>query len=433
VHLLLAFLILAADDVDALVAALNGRPTARDKARAGLLEKNDPKTAEAIEKAVASFAPANQAVALTLLRDLPEEQGRATLRRLLADTSTHLRLCAALALYGTNEPGLIKVMAEVLDSPELSALDRRALSHRLLEFNALEKGGVGEALLRPERTEDFLVEFFASPDVRKTPAAVAAATVIAENDKRAAPRAMAAAYLVRHKQADYAAVLGKALAGDGVSPTRFMLIQGILLSGPKPPEIAANVMAKAATKQKSGKLVALMLRYLRFVAYPRMRPLCEKLIEHASDDAATQAFAILAALKSRPPADALKRIVENGPDAAALEAARLLVLIDDDSGFDRVLRCAKQNPKVRASAIKILGMYRRPPAVETLIAGLEDADGMVRLAAEDALIDTLRAVFPYRRFNFRQLGYSAMGKPEERAAAVAKIRAWWEKNKDADW
>ena len=425
-------------ELEAIVAALDSTSTARRHAVEKLLALQDPKAIEAIESALPKFRNEGQVAAVKLLRQLPEGQARPALRRLLAAKAPHLRLCAGLALHGTSEPGVLEAMSGALDAPDLKRDDYRAMSSRLTDFDAFRQGGAAEALIRPERNEEFLLWFFTAPDIRAAPDAIRAAAVIAESDKRALPRALAAAYLVRHRKSDYTAVLGEALATAEFRADRFAAVRTILNTRvgdrpSKPPEIAAKVIAVAAAKQNNGELIRRMLLYLRALDFPRLRPLCLKLIEHPSDTAATTAFAMLASLKVRPPDDALRRVIEKGPDAAALEAASLLLRADDSAGFGRILRCARENKTLRGKAINLLGEFGKPQAMDFLIAALDDDQPAVREAAYDAVALTLERLYPYRRFRWPRALTDARADPAQRKAAVGKIRVWWEKNRDADW
>lgn len=426
------------DDLAGLVGALNGHGPSRAAAREALLESQDKRTPELIESAVPRFTLPNQVVAIQLLRELPEAEGRPALRRLLEAEPPHLRLCAALALHDTGEPGLAKIMADVVDASALLSAMHIPLTRTLVAFGALEKGGAGAGLLGPERNEDFLVNFFITPEVRTAPDAIAIAQAIVEKDKRSGPRAAAAAYLLRHRKPDYAGALSKALAEPDFNSVHFIAVHVILSNRADevhlpPSEIAAHAIAKAAARQQDGMTAGAMLLYLNRVKYPRLGALAERLIEHKSPKASMVAFSVLAGLKRRPPTDALKRILEHGDDGAALSAAHYLKADDDYSGFERVLLAARPNAPERERALRELGSYGRPEAVPLLLDAMGDPQLVVRMYAEKSLTATLGRLFPYRRFLISNTGYRIRALPEVREEALEKIRAWWDKNKEADW
>jgi len=421
-----------------VVAALNGSMTDRAKAFDRLLERKDPAAVELIETAIPGFGRDGQVNAVKLLRALPESQGRPALRRLLKAESAHPRFCAAVTLFGSGEPEIVTVMTEALNGKQLRSRDLVGMALSLNQLGGLAKGGAGEALVRQGANQEFFVEMFLWPTIRGMPESVHLATVIAEQDKRAVPRALAAAYLVRHRKSDYAAVLGDALADDEFPANRFPHVRTILLTrvgakSNKPPEIAANVIAVAASKQRNGELAASMLYYLYMVNSPKLRALCLKLVEHPSSDAALAALKLLAGMKLRPPDESLLRMIEKGSDAAALEAASLLLRVDDDSGFERVMRCARDNQQLRSKAIVLLGEYGKPQAMDLLLDALEDQDFAVRSAAFGAVSGTMIRLFPYREFRWPNALRAFRGDPAERTAAIAQMRAWWAKHKDADW
>jgi len=429
----LASLAQAEDDLEKLVEALGNGSNG-----AALVAAKDPRTAALIESALPRFTTAYQPNAIRVLGELPAQHARPVLRRLLTDKSPLLRLCAALALHDTNEGGLIAVMTAALDAPEQSADAYPALVGAFVESKPFGEGGLAMALIRPQRTDAFLLAFFSDRRVRAETAAIEAATLIATEDKRPGPRGVAAAYLVRHKRSQFAAQLGEALRADGMTTDTFRIVRSVFLDArgahpDKPSEVATNTIAKAARTQKDGDTVAAMLGYLRWAKYPKLTKLCQRLVEHKTDATALAAFRILGDQRLRPSDDALRRIVKDGPDGAAIEAARLLLVVDDRSGFDRVLRYVQAGTAPRAAAIGVLGKFRRPAAVSPLITALNDGTFTIRSAASDALEQTLKTLFPYRAFSLAAADYSPRGNEAKREDAVARIRAWWEKNKNADW
>ncbi len=429
----LAGIALAEDQTEQLVAALgNGSDGAK------LVAAKDPRTAALIESALPNLAPQYQRTAIRVLGELPEQQARPVLRRLLTNKSPLVRLCAALALRRTNVGGLIQAMTAALDAPEQSADAYETLVDVIVKFNVFKEQGLALALIRPERSEAFLLAFFSDPGVRAETAAIEVATLIATDDKRPGPRSVAAAYLVRHKRSQFAEQLGQALGAKGMTADDFRRVRRVFLdaSGANPAkrsEVAVNTIARAVRMQGDGETVAAMLSYLLLAKYPRLTKLCQRTVEHPTDAAALAAFRILGYQKLRPSDDALRRIVKKGPDGAAIEAARLLLVVDDPSGFDRVLRYVQAGTEPRAGALAVLGRFRRPATVEPLIAALNSVTIVVRVAAAAALQQTLTTLFPYRAFRLETAGYAARGDHSKRDQAVATIRAWWEKNKDADW
>jgi len=422
-------------DVATLVKGLNGITVIRENAVATLLERKDLRAVLLIEADAPDFTYRGQAAAVEVLFKLPEAQGGAALRRLLKAESPHLRFCAGLALYGKLEDAVtLAALSSAVDDKDLKREDTTAMVRRMIEFEAFAYGGAAEALVQPARTESFLIELFGTTTVWINPQALKAAATIAENDKRAVPRALAAAYLIRHRKAEYAAVLGKALTDAKFPLARFRQIQLMLLSSSKiAPEIAVKAIARSVPKQKNGTMVAAILSWLQAAKYPKLSTLSRKLIEHPNDEAALAAFAMLAALRDRPDTDALYRVIKNGPDGAALKAAALLHRADDEAGFERVLKCAQGNRRLRASAIDLLGEMAKPQAVGFLLGALEDNDPTVQVVAASAVTATLKRLFPYRRFQWPQALRNPRADAVQRAEAVAQVRTWWEKNKDADW
>ncbi|MHC4409376.1 MAG: HEAT repeat domain-containing protein, partial [Planctomycetota bacterium] len=110
--------------------------------------------------------------------------------------------------------------------------------------------------------------------------------------------------------------------------------------------------------------------------------------------------------------------------------------MDDDAGLPIALRLARESgdPTIRAEALEILGEFRRAECVDILIDALDDNVYLTRSAALNALEGTLRTIFPFRNLNLRRTGYNyAQKSSAERAPSIATIRAWWQKNREADW
>ena len=437
VLLALVPLVVAEDEVDlaTLVKGLNGITVVREIVIKALLEREDPEAVPLIEADAPGFAHPGQAAAIEVLIKLPEAQSGAALRRLLEAQSPHLRFCAGLALHGKLEESVtLAALSSAVDEKELSREETAAMIRRMIELETFTDGGAAEALVKPARTESFLVELFGTTAVWLKPNALKPAMTIAKQDQRAVPRAFAAAYLVRHRKAEYAAVLAEALTDAKFPLTRFHQIKLMLRVKSKiAPEIAVRAVARAVAKQQNGTIVAAILSWLQAAKYPKLSTLCRRLIEHPNDEAALAAFAMLVVLRDRPDKDALHRVIKNGPDGAALKAAALLHRADDDAGLHRILKCAKENEQLRAQAIELLGTMAKPQTVDYLLEALEDIDPSVQVVAASAVTATLARLFPYRKFAWPLALRNPRADPTERAEAIAQLRAWWEKNKDADW
>jgi len=97
-----------------------------------------------------------------------------------------------------------------------------------------------------------------------------------------------------------------------------------------------------------------------------------------------------------------------------------------------VLQIAKEaKGKLRGDAVEVLGEFRRPEAVDTLLDAMADDDATVRSYASRGLQATLQTLFPFRRFDYSAFHVGATA--SQRATAIGKIRAWWNKHRDAAW
>ena len=115
------------------------------------------------------------------------------------------------------------------------------------------------------------------------------------------------------------------------------------------------------------------------------------------------------------------------------EGPSLLRRMDDPRGLTAVIRIVRQHADLRRDAVTILGEFRAAEAVDPLIDALMDEDQTVRSYAATALHATFRTLMPYRRISLDAAGYDARKPKAARELAVAQIRAWWTRNRDAEW
>jgi HEAT repeat protein len=102
----------------------------------------------------------------------------------------------------------------------------------------------------------------------------------------------------------------------------------------------------------------------------------------------------------------------------------MLRRMDDNSGLPRVLELWKKPGTHRAEAVRVLGRFKVPAAIDPLVEALLDQDQNVRTAGQQGLAMLLPSLYPYRRFDLASAGYQPSGPAAQREEAVRKIRAW---------
>ena len=433
--LLLAAAAPAGDDLDALVADLGSETYAvRDRAYQLLVQRKDARVIPLVERRIADWPPENQYRALLVIAVFPPKQSHPPMRRMLKSADPHLRICAATQLHRRGERDMERIIVETLREP-VPEEKLRSIAGRLgyLKLPAVYEAWA--ALLTPERDELTIGLWFASFSSEEYEGAQAQAKRILAEDKRDRARATACAYLIRCRDASCAPELAALVRKGSLDSSAAARIRYILQDGRIYPREVCEAMLERLPDETNTFVAKYLIEILAAAQFHPARKRLGELIEHENAEIAEAALGALAALDGVPETAVVRRMLLSKEPSRQLMAARILRRMDDASGFDAVLRIAKetQQADLRRDAIQILGEFRRAAAMDVLIDALGDDDSIVRSYASSALTLTLRTIFPYRQFDLRTAGYADQGTPAERAAAVAKIRAWWTGHRDAEW
>jgi hypothetical protein len=190
-----------------------------------------------------------------------------------------------------------------------------------------------------------------------------------------------------------------------------------------PPELVAAIAGLAQGDNLAGALQAIRL----VGTFGEAKDL-ERVAELLDGKDLARARAALDALVSRPdwlPKERLRGLLRGADDALFVAVCDILRRMDDESGLERLEQLAAVEGPQRSEAVRVLGEFRREASLPVLFDALESPELFVRTNAGLAIAKVLLATRPYQRHSLDALGWTPTAEPAIRAAAVAKLRAWW--------
>ncbi|MEM8884561.1 MAG: HEAT repeat domain-containing protein [Planctomycetota bacterium] len=428
--LALVLLLAAPSELDQLIAQMGTNQ--HYAAYAKIVALRSPKAARKVEKAIAGWSPPAQGLGLLIVAQLPPRTSNPSLRRMLRSEDIHVRLGAAVFLYQRGEKEMLERITESLRA---GASDEAKLAAMVARVRSLKNDAVYAAWqthLTPERSEYNLMIWLRAMSDEGYTGARKEAMALVSRDKRPTVRAVASAYLVRAGDRLFEPFLVKTVRSGALSAPAWNRVTGILADAGRYPDSLCAAIVEQLPKEENEISIQLMIDVLVEARYQAAQEALGTLLTHEKADIAEKAMSALAALGAQPESASLHKMLA-GPDARRrLAAAKVLRRMDDEAGFPVVLELAARHKswEIRRDACAALGDYRKPEAVPVLLDKLEDAHALVRLRAVIALSVTWQTLFPFRRFNLWGTGYNVQKPSPE---AVAKIRAWWEKHREAGW
>ncbi len=281
--------------------------------------------------------------------------------------------------------------------------------------------------------------------------------ILAEKD--ADVRKSAVLALISHKDPESAPFL-KRIANDEVDPLRFYALcaliklgdadaieRGLTLLEKGGLEVSALYDVIYALRIAGGREVADRLRAMLQKATEvnvviqlinaladlkdgRSIPYLTKYVDDKNSSVCEAAIRALVELGGKSQIDLLKKLLTRAAPVN-IAAAEALVALDDPSGIPILKESLSDKSQYyRQRSATALGVLRVPEVVPGLIVALADDDLSVRTSASTALIGALRHLYPYRKFDFAEVGYDAKSTDAvARGKAIEQIKAWWEKNK----
>jgi HEAT repeat protein len=414
---------LGSEDSNVRIAALNALRAAKD-----------PRAVPLLLEALPAFHLYGRFYGVMVLDSYPPTIARPAFRKVAELGDPYLRLCAGVAYLRMGEEKGGDWIVEGLEAQDVPANERLYMLNRLIGTNHPRVTQAVLDVLRPEEEETFLSSALYVLHFQRDDATMPSVRKLLELDERPSVRAMAAAYLYRFGEVERSAELIEALSESGIGSSPFSRVTYFLEQGGRvAPEILDAVAALLATETN----VSVLREAIEFLAEMRYRKSLariRKLLEHRNDMVAKAAFEALIELGGGMDAETLRPLLDAEEVGARLRAADALRRMGDPSGFPVVLAALKEgNDLQRVEALRALGGFPREEAVGPLLDALLDDNLSVRSAAHTSLGQVWRALFPYRRIDLSTAGSVVTADEGERRAAVGRIRAWWEANRDRDW
>lgn len=234
-------------------------------------------------------------------------------------------------------------------------------------------------------------------------------------------RALCAGFLVVMGQSRHAAALAEAIPQVKTFSRLSILLRD---AGHLDKVVLAAILefAEASAGYNVRYALELIARHDYRAAVPKLRGMLESVDIKTSK----AAFDTLMRMGDGLQPKQLKRLLTGVADNVSLAAADALRRMDDSTGLARVIELTKTSGRIRHEAFDVLGKFRDRRVVPVLLTALMDTDRNVHSRAFRGLQTVFRSLFPYRRFDFITLGYTAAASPVKRRQVTEKIRAWWE-------
>jgi HEAT repeat protein len=413
-----------------LVAELGGEDAnRRSQAMTELRDRQDPKAIPLLVAALPGYEHMGQYYGVLVLEAYPQKLAEPALRALVTSEPPYLRLAAATAVYRYGDPRTVPVIVKALTLPDVPPDIRMYMLNRLYSIGDPKILDAVRSLVVPGAEVTVIgAAMNLLGNVPDDASRTMAANLLA--DPRPGVRAMALALLYRMGEEHRAVEIAAVLRSGEVEYDEFIRVRSLLYPMTRmSAEILDAVLSLLETETDTNTL-SQGIGLLEKFRHRKAIPVLTKLLAHQNRMVSKAAFEALSALGGGLDAGALYPLLESEDLDRRLMAADALRRMDDPAGFPALVAIlASGQNQQRADAAKALGGFRTAEAVEPLLAALVDDYPTTRMYAETSLLQVLRALYPYKRFDLATTGYQRDGSPAAREAAVEKIREWWSANR----
>lgn len=422
-----------AGDIEKLVEQMGGADqAARYPAYRELLDRKDPAAVGPIVERVSSWEPSAQTYGVSILDTLPAKETAAAWKRLLGSPAPFVRVAAAQKVED-RERGA-RVIAEVVAD---AGIDETPLLYVLGRLSGNTDPAVAKALrtrVNVNSTPAILtraLESLAFSGSRDTAPAVR--DVAAKGDRARA--AIAAAWLLRFGDDEYAQTLADGLREGAVRSSEFTYLAQWLEKADYLPTTVLDVLVERLGTETEGFVLGRIANVLGAARHAGAVPALRKLLASTDSTASLGALEALLLIPGGLDRDAVKARLTSTDAALRIAAADALRRTDDFSGLSVVIEVLRtQGSPQRWKAAQALGDFRVDDAVEPLLEAMACDDPSTRSYASTSLASVLRTLFPYRRIDFKSVGFRQDGADTAaRAQAVDAIRKWWTEHRGRDW
>ncbi|MFT4840096.1 MAG: hypothetical protein ACJA0V_001686 [Planctomycetota bacterium] len=396
----------------------------RQEAYRALMSDRSPRIVALLGKQIESFAASSQQSACDLLRSLPVDDARVLYKQLLVAKAPFLRVVSAARLLPVAKQRaarkrslqvLVTALADCPDSLKLSAVYAcRQITDEVVLAELRQ-------WLQPKQSSHIVIGVLRELLRRERGAAKATSLAVKSllTSKDIRVQGAAHTYLLREevKHEAQLAVLSKA------DPAIFWTVRDLLPTDGSYSDVIIAVIVAALRVPRSDRDVNQLAQLLKANSQAQLGKALRELLGHDKEDIRAAALKQLSTLRGGLENKDLMKLLRSEAVVARLVAADTMRRRDDRSGLAVVLQAVSKAAKHKAEAARVLSRFRSRQAMPLLLDLLDDADGQVRTAAWRGVQDTMRSLFPYRRFDFQSTGYDPRG--TSRTGGIELLRTWW--------
>lgn len=425
IALLVAPLVGQADVVELVQRLGSNNGQQRNAAYRTLLRDRSPEVLAHLGKQIESQSRIGQELSCNLLRGFPLPDAAPVYKKLMAAKAPYLRAVGAARMvqHYTVEANrrqrakAIRVLTESLAAcppnrvlAAVSQCGNLKDEEVLAQFRALLQPGpahVVRGLLQQLRNKE---------GGSSAPTRAAAERLLEAKEPQV--RGAALAYLL-HDDSSHSEAFARLIKDD-----RSALWTSLdLLPRTKLDEQVLDALAEALAEARSEHDIRRLTGLMKAAAPQKLRMALRSLVGHEKEKLRDEALAQLGNLPGGFGEKDLLEMLHDKALAVRVVAAGALRRRDNRAGLEPVLEAAKVKGKHQADAAKVLGDYRCREGVPVLLDLLDAKDQHVRNMAWGGIQETLKGLFPYRKFDFQKSGYSPADGSRQRG--IATLRAWW--------
>lgn len=396
----------------------------RQEAYRALTRDLSPRIVALLGQQIESFEASGQQFACNLLQRLPFDEVRNLYKQLLVAEQPFLRVVSAARLLPTTKKRvarkrslqvLVKALAECSDGRKMSAVyacrqvtDEAVLAELRRWLQPKQSSHLVIAVLR---------ELLRRERGSVPATSLAVKSLLTSGDTRV--QAAAHTYLLRDevKHERQLADLSKK------EPAVFWAVRDLLPNDGQYSDVIVAVIVAALLAPRSDRDVNHLAQQLKANSQAQLGRALRELLGHDKEGIRAAALKQLSRLRGGLQSKDLIKLLRSEAVVARLVAADTMRRRDDHSGLEAVLQAVPKAAKHKAEAARVLSRFRSRQAMPVLLDLLGDADVQVRTAAWRGVQDTMKSLFPYRRFDFRNIGYDPRG--ASRTGGIELLRTWW--------
>ncbi len=364
------------------------------------------------------------------IRTCGGKEAIAALKGLLARHEMKSRVEAAYALKILGDDEALKALPAELARPGLTAADKLAIVTYLYPYYNESKEAIAalRKLVASEKDLELRQRALAALVSHKDAESAPTLWKIAD-DASDALSAEALGALIKLGDAD-AIERGLQAIEKGKLKTLdlYQLIYALQAAGGR--DIAARLRAVLEASADVSVRMAL-INALAALKDAKSIGMLVKLADDKNTSVADAAVTALVELAGKSQIELFRKLLKHETMTRRLKAAEALVSLDDPTGIPVLVEALSEKlAYYRQRGVTGLGALRVPDVIEPLISALGDEDQSVRTAAAAGVVGALKQLYPYKRFDLKDVGYDALkDDAEARKKAVAKVQEWWGKNK----